>query len=323
MRKWAECIEGVTTIAVDGSQLLPWKDASIPVALVQAGLFINPHQRQNPYTKDVRMEVLTPEEIMEEGSEEHGDPDSYPYSELQVTLRRHLLEIDTLCQEMQKAAENRSPDSLIYSPVVFFDGSLVVSFALTMPRQYRERYVQAAIRLLRTSEECRVPLIGYIDTSYARDITSMLYILDKANDEPVLAPTKRIHDALLWFKRLSWGDRTPAMICARGDILTEYGAYADKVAFCYLQTSARRPPARLEFPRWMLDENMLEPVLDIVRAEVVIGNGYPYAIEAADVAAVITAMDRQEFYAQFQLFMEKQGVELTFSNKSLSKGRRR
>src|SRR5579862_1444793 len=37
-RAWAESIRGITTIAVDGSQLPPWKDASVPVALVQAGL---------------------------------------------------------------------------------------------------------------------------------------------------------------------------------------------------------------------------------------------------------------------------------------------
>ncbi|MBV9709906.1 MAG: hypothetical protein JO011_03190, partial [Ktedonobacteraceae bacterium] len=51
-REWAECIEGVTTIAVDGSQLLPWRDASIPVALVQVGFFINPHMHGRSYTKD-------------------------------------------------------------------------------------------------------------------------------------------------------------------------------------------------------------------------------------------------------------------------------
>ncbi len=45
-RQWAECIEGVTTIAVDGSQLQPWRDASIPVALIQVGLFANPFRWQ-------------------------------------------------------------------------------------------------------------------------------------------------------------------------------------------------------------------------------------------------------------------------------------
>src|SRR6266581_1101584 len=54
-RQWAECIEGITTVAVDGSQLQPWRDASIPVALIQVGLFANPHANGRSYTKDVRM----------------------------------------------------------------------------------------------------------------------------------------------------------------------------------------------------------------------------------------------------------------------------
>jgi hypothetical protein len=322
-RQWAECIEGVTTVAVDGSQLLPWRDASIPVALIQVGFFINPHMSGHTYTKDVRMEVLAPEEIMEEAKSKASEPDSYPYSEMQVTLRRYLLEIETLCSQMERLAEARREDDPIYSPVVFFDGSLVVSFALTMPNPYRERYINSAVSLLKTSEELRVPLIGYIDTSYARDMITMLCHLDTAQQRPLLRETKKIHDALLWRGHLCWGDRTPAMICARDDILESYGAYRNSVAFCYLQTTAQRSPARLEFPRWMLDEGLLDPVLDIVRAEIIAGNGYPYAIETADAVSVITMQDRSEFYAHFQVFMERQGVKFTFSTKSLSKSRRR
>jgi NurA domain len=322
-REWAECIEGVTTVAVDGSQLQPWRDASIPVALVQVGFFINPHMRGRAYTKDVRIEVLSPDEIMEESRSADKDPDSYPYSEMQVTLRRYMLEIETLCSQMQQCANMRRPDDPVYSPIFFFDGSLVVSFALTMPNPYRDRYIASALSLLRTSEELRVPLIGYIDTTYARDMITMLRRLDTFQPQPMLRETKRIHDALLWQGKLQWGDRTPAMICARGDILESYGAYRESVAFCYLQTTTRRPPARLEFPRWMLDDGILEPVLDVVRAECIAGNGYPYAIETADAVSVITMQDRDEFYAQFQTFMEKQNTKFTFSNKSISKSRRR
>ena len=321
-REWAECIEGITTLAVDGSQLQPWRDASIPVALIQVGFFANPHARGRPYTKDVRMEVLSPDEIMEESKSESIDPDSYPYSEMQVTLRRYMLEVETLCNQMEQYAHTRHPDDPAHSPVVFFDGSLVVSFALTMPSLYRERYISSAVSLLHTSEEQRVPLIGYIDTSYARDIITMLRRLDTMQPQPVLRETKKIHDALLW--HLSWGDRTPAMICARGDILEGYGPYRESVAFCYLQTSTHRPPARLEFPRWMIDDGVLEPVLDVVRAEVIAGGyGYPYAIETADAVSVITAQDRLEFYAQFQEFIERQGLKFTFSTKAASKSRRR
>lgn len=322
-RQWAECIEGVTTIAVDGSQLMPWRDASIPVALVQVGFFVNPHTRGLNYTKDVRMEVLAPEELMEEARNESEDPDSYPYSEMKVTLRRYLLEVETLCSLMHQWAGKRRSEDPIYSPIVFFDGSLVVSFALTMPEPYRQRYIDSAVSLLQTSEELRVPLVGYIDTSYARDMITMLRRLDTALSRPVLRDTKRIHDALLWKGRLRWGDRTPAMICARNDILESYGPYRNAVAFCYLQTSSTRPPTRLEFPHWMIDEGMLEPVLDAIRAETIVGNGYPYAIETADAVSVITMQDRHEFYAHFQTFIEKQGIKFSYSTKSLSKNRRR
>src|SRR6266446_5286500 len=322
-RQWAECIEGVTTLAVDGSQLQPWRDASIPVALIQVGLFANPHAQGRPYTKDVRIEVLSPDEIMEESKTESKDPDSYPYSDMQVTLRRYLLEVETLCNLMEQYGQARRASDPSHNPVVFFDGSLVVSFALTMPSPYRERYITSAISLLQTSEQQRVPLIGYIDTTYARDIITMLRRLDAMERQPVLRETKKIHDALLWQGHLRWGDRTPAMICARGDILEGYGSYRESVAFCYLQTSSTRPPARLEFPRWMLDDGILEPVLDVVRAEVIAGNGYPYAIESADAVSVITMQDRAEFYAQFQEFIERQGLKFTFSTKSMSKGRRR
>src|SRR5579885_2672644 len=321
-RQWAECIEGVTTIAVDGSQLQPWRDASIPVALIQVGLFVNPHERGKPYTKDVIMEVLSPDEIAESKIESE-DPDSYPYSEMQVNLRRYQLEVETLRRQMEQHAHSRRSDQPAHSPVIFFDGSLVVSFAVTMPEPYRSSYIRAAKSLLQTSEEQRIPLIGYIDTSYARDIITMLRRLDGVQERPVLRDTKRIHDALLWQGVMRWGDRTPAMICARGDILQDYGPYRESVAFCYLQTTAKRPPARLEFPRWMLDDGLLEPVLDVVRAEIIAGNGYPYAIETADAVAVITMQDRQEFYGQFQEFMLSQGMKFTFSTKSISKGRRR
>src|SRR5947209_5883509 len=325
-RQWAECIEGITTLAVDGSQLQPWRDASIPVALIQVGFFANPHAQGQPYTKDVRIEVLSPDEMMEESNNERRDPDSYPYSEMQVTLRCYLLEIDTICSQMEqysRARYARRADNPAHSPVVFFDGSLVVSFALTMPSPYRERYIASAVSLLRTSEEQRVPLIGYIDTSYARDMITMLRRLDAMQRQPILRETKRIHDALLWHGYLRWGDRTPAMICARGDILEGYGDYRESVAFCYLQTSSTRPPARLEFPRWMLDDGILEPVLDVVRAEVMAGQGYPYAIEAADAVSVITMKDRAEFYGVFQEFIERQGLKFTFSTKAMSKSRRR
>ena len=353
-RAWAERLRGITTLAVDGSQIPPWRDASLPIGLIQVGLFENPHDPARPYIKDVVVEILSPLDLSE-GEErqqsiaaneqatsnqrasgkasagtilpsgvqssqpqQRATHESFAYSEQLVNLRRFELEIETLVAWMRRyqarPAEARAP-----APLVFYDGSLVVSFALTMPQPYRERYISAALSLLEASEDCRIPLIGYIDTSYARDATTLLSHLFEQ-----LPQTKHLHDALLWQGALAWGDRTPAFISARGDVLPGgYGRYHDQVAFVYMQTTSYRPPARLEFPRWMLEAGLLDEALDVVRAEVIVGNGYPYAIETADAVAVISMRDREEFYRLFQEFAARNDLCFSFSSKALSKSLRR
>ncbi len=341
-RAWAERIRGVTTLAVDGSQLPPWRDASLPVGMVQVGLFENPHDPARPYVKDVVVEILSPVDLAEgenaiqpaatngqapsdqngigglSGQSGHRVQESFAYSDQMVNLRRFELEAETLVNWMRRYRE-RPADASERFPVVFFDGSLVVSFALTMPLPYREGYVSAALSLLQASEDYQVPLIGYIDTSYARDVTTLLSRLFEH-----LPESKHLHDALLWQGALEWGDRTPAFVSARGDVLQSgYGHHAEQVAFVYVQMTSYRPPARLEFPRWILEAGILDEVLDIVRAEVIAGNGYPYAIEAADAVAVISMRDREEFYRLFQEFADRNDLGFSFSSKILSKSRRR
>ena len=325
-RHWAECLRGTTTFAVDGSQLLPWRDASVPVAMVQAGFFENPHEplaeATGNYKKDVVIELLPPDELLT------GLPDSdartgeaLGYSTQIVHLRRFELEMRTLIERMRHHAEKKGgkkrPEGRV---IAFYDGSLIVSFALKMPTPYRDRYVQAARQLLGASLEYRIPLIGYIDTSYARDIVTMLSILE--TDPPT--ETAGIHDALLWLGSMGWGDRTPAFISARDDLgRMGYQEQQNDVAFVYFQAALDRPPARLEFPRWVLEAGLLDQVLDAVRGEVIAGNGYPYPVEAADAVAVIGNRDRAEFYSAFQAFAEREGLAFGFSRKALSKSRRR
>lgn len=321
-RGWAERIRGITTFAVDGSQLLPWRDASIPVALVQAALFENPHQPPTPYVKDVVTDVLSPDELLHGVSDvvDARTGEEFGYSEQIVHLRRFELETRVLGDRMRHHAEREGAD-ISRRVLAIYDGSLLLSFALKMPPPYRDRYVRAMRQLLATSRETRVPLVAYIDTSYARDILTMLRGLD---DTGMLGEPRGLHDALLWNRHMQWGDRSPAFLSVRDDLTRAgYDDQQGEVAFVYFQSASSRPPARLEFPRWVHDEGLLDFVVEVVRAEAIAGNGYLYPIEAADAAAVISLQDRAAFYGIFQQFAEHEHLPFSFSRKALSKSRRR
>ena len=314
-RTWAaETLFDRITFASDGSQIQPMPDISVPVAAVQIGWFENPHNPNIPYVKDVRVEVLPPDQVFVP----RGGVSVF--SDQAVSLRRFALEVDVLCEWMQEHAGVRPV------PVAFFDGSLVVSFAERLEPETRDFYIAQVVRLLRTSEETRVPLVGYVDDSRARDLTTMLGHL-----VPTLERGESVTDAGILRGLMRWGDRTPAWTCAREGVLAAYRAgegedevyLGDRVCFVYLKTAEPQVPARLDLPRWIVEEGLVEDVVQVVRAECVVGNGYPYAIETADAVAVITAEDRRRFYGLFEQFAERNGIRLTVASKIQSKGRRR
>ncbi len=63
--------------------------------------------------------------------------------------------------------------------------------------------------------------------------------------------------------------------------------------------------------------------MDAVRAECVVGGGFPYALEAADAAAVITVRDREIFLRAVHEFSERHGFAFRISRKAASKSHRR
>lgn len=316
-RTWAHAalLEHVT-IAADGSQIQPGNDFSVPVAAVQVAWFVNHHTPEGNYEKNIELEILAPDELQVTFKGEHV------ISEQVVNFRRFTLEVTTLCRLMQELSGQLTPGQR--TPLVFFDSSLVISFADRLQEPQRSAYVAQVLRLLRASEKTGIPLIGYVDTSAARDLTHMLAYCF------ALPAASSLQDAQLVNELLQWGDRTPLFICARGSadkkqpgVLDSFAEYRRRIGFVYLKTNATAPPARLDIPMWIYERGLLEQVLDLVRGEVIAGNGYPYSIAAADAAAVITARDREIFQAVFQQFAAEENVELRLSQKAASKTRRR
>ncbi len=304
-RQWVEQhLAGVATFAVDGSQIYPSRDLSIPIALVQIGWFENHHLPQGSYSKDIAVEVMTPADLQVSTSSEPVDR--------RVNLRRFELETRRLIEYIQAQAGSEAC-------LVFFDGSLVATFAEPFEAEIRNQYVACLRQLLQASETYRVPLVGYIDTSYARDLVGMLQGLYH------LPEATAIHDAQLLSPlcKERWGDRTPLFRCQRSGILQQYQDQHDRIGFTYLKTTQDGYPARIELPLWLYEAGRLEQVMNWVRGEVIIGGGYPYAIETADQVAVLQADDRQVFYRLLQDWADQENLNLRLSRKMVSKVRRR
>ena len=318
-REWAlKTLLNRTTFATDGSQIMPTKDFSVPVAVVQVGWFENFHTSEGRYVKDTKLEILTPKDLST------GTGADRQISESEVGLHRFRMEASTLCEYM-KAQVNENPASdQSNRPIAFFDNTLVISFADRF-KDRQKPYVESVLSMLRCSEESQIPLVGYVDTTFARDLTNMLHLYFG------LSAAEKIHDAILFDLvaedgKMRWGDRTPLYICAREGILDEYkdeiGDLRRRIGFVYIKTNTS-VPARIDVPLWVYEAGLLDDVLDIVRAEVIVGNGYPYAIETADAVTVISQKDRETFLRVFQEFTTHENIKLRFSRKALSKSRRR
>ncbi len=322
-RRWAvDALQDRVTFAADGSQLLPGREISLPVAAVQVAWFENPHTREGGYTKQARLAIIPPGDLLE-------DTEGRVNAETVVSFRRFQLETEELRSFLERHRGWRERGVRV--PVGFFDGTLLISIALPKTK-IQARYVDAMVELVKLSRETEVPIIGFVDQSYARDLVSLLDVLDR-NGHGAHRRSRSLYDAQLLHAvdveggslLKGWGDRTAFCYCVRHG-LTEY--FSDEngeplVGFSYLQTTGDDSPARLDVPAWVYEAGLLDEVIDTVRAECVGGLGYPYAIETADAAAVITVRDREQFLHALQDFARDGNFNFRVSRKAASKGRRR
>jgi hypothetical protein len=320
-RRWAvDALAGRTTFAADGSQVFPGREVSVPIAAVQVASFENPHTPEGRYFKDVHFEVVTPGELLE-GSRAYESPEQV------VGYRRFELEVRTIRGFLERKQGWRERGERL--PVAFLDGTLLISSQRKNTEvRFFTHYAEAVGELIRLSRETEVPVVGYIDHSYAPDLRDLLEACDPSFRKTSVYDAQLLHEPAGGRRPLlaNWGDRTIFWHCQRKNFAEEF--FYDQrgeplVGFVYLQTTGDGYPARLDIPVWVYEAGLLEEVTDAVRAECVVGNGYPYAVESADEAAVMTARDREQFLRAVQDFASQNSFDLRVSRKSLSKGRRR
>lgn len=319
-RNWAHRIlHKRTTFAADGSQLFIEREVSLPVAAVQIGWFENPHDDALGYEKNAKFFVLSPEDLLK-------DQEEPVIPETRVGQKRFEAEVEKVKDFLNKKKGWQERGEQM--PLAFFDGTILISFAL--PRtNLQEGFIKTMVSLVKLSSETKVPLVGYVDRSYARDLIGLLDTISGAKtfNKRTLDDASILHTATFDDSKIlqNWGDRTVFCYSERRGLKAFIDEQTEKsiVGFCYLQTTSDNPPARLDIPAWIYEDGLLNEVLNVVRAECVIGLGYPYPLEAADQTAVISLRDREIFLQALQGFAKENNLDLRVSRKAASKGRRR
>ena len=318
-RAWAnKVLQNGTTFAADGSQLYAEKETSLPVAAIQIGWFENPHNAEQSYEKNAKFFVLSPEKLLSQ--------DEPVIPETKVGQLRFEAEVNKVEEFLQKKSGWQSRGERM--PLAFYDGTLLLSTPHPQTG-LQESFTNKLVELVRFSISTKVPLVGYVDRSYARDLLTLLDNFDNSalSNVRTLYDATILHSATSNFAQIlkNWGDRTCFCYSKRRGLSAFVDAETEKsiVGFTYLQTTSDSAPARLDVPAWVYEDGLLNEVLDVVRAECVIGLGYPYALETADQTAVITMRDREVFLGALQDFASREKLNFSVARKAASKGRRR
>lgn len=326
--RWAsDVLDGLPTVAVDGSELEPTTELNIPVALVQVVSYVNHHTSEGEYSLEAETTVVPPAEIVV-GSDNH----SYSYvDESQAQHARFERETETVKHLIREYASHQPP------PVILFDGSLSVSYANLFDDMTTRRYVEAMVELLAASRAHGVPLVGYIAGSQSSDVADLVRKLQPG----ALGETGLARDAAIFSPLLeTWGSRTALFQSQRDRSLqqlrTSYRGeeyeFGDRLRFTYADFGEGPSLDRLEVPQWMIEvdapaawpgETMFEYAFRAVQAEAAVGQGYPEAIQVADREAVLTGSDRDKLLRMLLRLGEEAGFPVEWNPKDRSKRRRR
>ncbi len=225
-----EILDGVRVIGVDGSQISPLRDFGIPFGGVQsAGVLI--HHGKGDY------EVIHRSKIV---------------SDTNLDLERFRLEIEVLKENLERA------------DYAFFDGSLGAFYTVELSDALRKAYQAEIEGLIERSEKLEIPVIGYVDRSFTRDLKFSIY------------------DSILLSDYLQMYEYT-APINTKSPLKAIYFK------------SNPLLPVRIEIPEWCM--KMYDEIVEVVYAESRLGStgAYPYILERAHSNARISEKEKDAF----------------------------
>ncbi len=260
---------------------------------------------------------------------------SDPLSNDEQRLENELLGIKRTvaeCQALADLCEEIPPD---LPTLALLDGSLIL-FRLAGQPDYVSRellengYLKALNRIKEISQKKRLALASYISFPRSTEVVNALRVAICPHDPPdcdrncprSVPSSKRecekvagIQDSSIFSRILEPGERSATFISRSSVVQKHYGD--NEVRFFYLKGDEEI--ARVEFPRWVEEQGLVDLVHTLALDQCRRGQGYPVVLSEAHEQAVVTGADREQFQYLVELALSEKRLSTTTSAKSRSK----
>jgi hypothetical protein len=234
------------------------------------------------------------------------------------------------CHQLAELTAELPQDS---PTLALLDGSLILWGLEAYPEFVTEALLDKGflgylddMRKLNNSK--KLALASYISFPRSTDVVNSLRVAlcphDPADCDHYCPPNKArecdtvagVQDRELFSNLLGQRERSAIFISQSSIVRKHYGRH--QVYFFYIKVDDE--VARVEIPQWVaMDENLLNLVHTLVLDQCQRGHGYPVALSEAHEKAVVTGVDREEFWQLVESFLVDERLPSLSSAKSRSK----
>ncbi|MFN3387027.1 MAG: DNA double-strand break repair nuclease NurA [Candidatus Thermochlorobacter sp.] len=228
-----------------------------------------------------------------------------------VSALRQEEELRHLLDAASHARQEKNP------LLALIDGTLICWHLKRLkPQTLQDAFTERYVQLLGKFRQQHLALASYISFPSSKEVVNLLQVLlqQELAAAQVEVP-KNYDDAEFFAGYLSKGQRS-AIFASRSESL-KYYEEADRIYFFYLHTG--REIARVEFPKWCYDLDMIDFIHATLFDDLEKGGGYPMTLTEAHEQAVVKSSEQEEFYRLFERLCMAKGYRLNYSAKSLSK----
>ncbi|MBN1284916.1 MAG: DNA double-strand break repair nuclease NurA [Anaerolineae bacterium] len=314
------CLNRLTVIAVDGSQIYPDPQSDIHYYLLNLSVIAMRHGLPGAPRCETRPQLI------------YSEDDLYLKGQLinnaTINAQRTIAEREKLAEAVKKYGDADPVIALADGPLLYWEGSEAPEGQLLS--QITLDYLDA-LQKVKTSRPPGLALAGYVDKPTSTYVIRLLRLLslepEQVSREALATngPLEGLEDRLLFEKILTEpGDRS-ALFVQRSPTNREYAKYDRdlEIAFFYMNTA---PPnrgeyvVRIEIPVWVArDRQLVDEAQTFIYNQCQLLGRYPYILTRADELAVVRGHEKAQLDNLIEIELRKHGFNPEPAEKPLMK----